>query len=248
MPNVGAVMPVFNHEPYVAEAIDSVVPQVERLVVVDDGSTDGCKRYLEDRAESVGDITLMRHLINAGTGAAINTGIELLKDLGEFDWWTWVSSDNIHRPPCFQRLMDTAGAAEDVGVVYSGFQFWIIKNNTRRYHFKAYTPQALISGPNSFFGPSFIVRPEVWVEHRGHAAHDYDMWTRVEEACWERGLQILSLNEDLCVYRSQHPHICPKTYDAKEWNIEARKRRGLHAVGDHRQRGDHLRYRDSRRK
>jgi glycosyltransferase involved in cell wall biosynthesis len=79
---VSVVMPVFNTEKFVAEAIESVLSQEAELrlelIVVDDGSSDGS-------AEAVAkfdSVRLLRHEQNRGIGAARNTGVRTAK--GEF--------------------------------------------------------------------------------------------------------------------------------------------------------------------
>ena len=89
---IGAVMPAFNHGEYVLKAIKSVTGQVEELVIVDDGSTDNTPQVLSERNEMV--VTLDA---NGGAANAINTGISALRSMDKtFDWFTWVSSDNVH--------------------------------------------------------------------------------------------------------------------------------------------------------
>ncbi|HTD49864.1 MAG TPA: glycosyltransferase, partial [Acidimicrobiia bacterium] len=42
-----AVVPAYNEEPMVAQVLDDLYPLVDELVVVDDGSTDGTRREIE---------------------------------------------------------------------------------------------------------------------------------------------------------------------------------------------------------
>jgi len=69
------VIPAFNAEPYLAEAIQSVlaqgIPGIQ-VVVVDDGSTDGTA---EVAAGFGAQVALIRQP-NAGIGAARNAGVE----------------------------------------------------------------------------------------------------------------------------------------------------------------------------
>jgi glycosyltransferase involved in cell wall biosynthesis len=75
-PLISAIVPVWNCERYVAEAIDSVLAQSYRpleLVVVDDGSTDGSAEVIGRYAPAV----RYHHHAHAGLGAARNAGLGL---------------------------------------------------------------------------------------------------------------------------------------------------------------------------
>lgn len=78
---VSVIIPIYNREEFVGEAIDSVLAQDAGLehiqvVLVDDGSVDGspmiCDRYAEDHPETV----VVVHQENQGVAAAFNTGLE----------------------------------------------------------------------------------------------------------------------------------------------------------------------------
>jgi glycosyltransferase involved in cell wall biosynthesis len=74
-PLVSCVIPVFNGEAYLREAIDSVLAQTwgtVEVLVVDDGSTDGTAAV----ARSYGHPVRYLHQENAGPAAARNRGIE----------------------------------------------------------------------------------------------------------------------------------------------------------------------------
>lgn len=76
-PCLTAVMPVYNESATVAEVIEAVLAQrpVQQLVIVDDGSRDGTWEQLERLAQAEPRITLIRHEVNQGKGAALRTGI-----------------------------------------------------------------------------------------------------------------------------------------------------------------------------
>ncbi len=69
---VAVVIPAFNEERAVAAAVESVTEFVDRIIVVDDASTDATSANARD----AGDATAMivRHAENRGVGAAIVTG------------------------------------------------------------------------------------------------------------------------------------------------------------------------------
>ncbi|MEW5926326.1 MAG: glycosyltransferase [Gemmatimonadota bacterium] len=114
---VRVVIPVYNQAAYVAEAIESALGQscaAARVVVVDDGSTDGtgevCERYLP-RIEYV-------RQPNSGVSAARNRGMEALAE----DAVLFLDSDDVLDPEWLGRAVERCAAAQAggsrVGFVY----------------------------------------------------------------------------------------------------------------------------------
>lgn len=95
--DLSVIMPLYNCEPWVEEAVRSVLGNAEgllELIVVDDGSTDRSAEIVESIA---GPITLIRQA-NAGPAAARNTGLraargELIGFLDSDDVWVAGSPD-----------------------------------------------------------------------------------------------------------------------------------------------------------
>ena len=221
---VGAVMPTFNQAEYLLSAIESVTGQVDELVIVNDGSTDATAEILSHREETV--VTLGA---NGRAANAINVGINKIRQVGPFDWLTWVSSDNVHYSYWIERLLENAG--DDVGAVYGGFDAIPGRGAKLRKHY-CYSPYdrgRLGRDQACYMGPAFIIRAEVWQVHRGRHAHDYDNWCRVEEACWDKGLHIVGVNEALCAYLMHAAqatrHHGPGDADAGHWLEVCKKRR-----------------------
>ena len=75
-PCLSVVMPVFNEGATVREMINNVLAQklVQQLVIVDDCSTDNTWEALQAAAGTDGRISLLRHQVNQGKGAALRTG------------------------------------------------------------------------------------------------------------------------------------------------------------------------------
>ena len=123
-------------------------------------------------------------------------------------------------------------APENVGATYGGFT-WQRPGDPGHYLFEPYAPEKLIGNPDCYIGPAFLIRADVWRaagEHRGKISHDYDHWLRVEEVCWRRGLEIVGVDRDLCIYNA-HSERATETraaeYDARDWQRVARQRRGM---------------------
>jgi len=74
-PRLTLVMPAYNEEETIAQAIDRVLAQpfVGELIVVNDASTDSTASILEQVADE--RVVVLDHSVNRGKGAAIRTGI-----------------------------------------------------------------------------------------------------------------------------------------------------------------------------
>ena len=75
---VSIVLPIYNVEKYLNRCLESVVNQTYKnleIILVDDGSTDGCTAICDDWAKRDERIMVI-HKQNAGLGMARNTGIE----------------------------------------------------------------------------------------------------------------------------------------------------------------------------
>lgn len=81
---ISVVIPVYNQVLYLAECLDSVLSQTLRdieVVCVDDGSTDGSEKMLDEYAARDSRVKVI-HQENAGVGNARNAGIDAAH--GEF--------------------------------------------------------------------------------------------------------------------------------------------------------------------
>lgn len=74
--DISVVLPIYNEKGHLRAEIDRIREALEKskysfeLIVVDDGSNDGSEKELE----SINGITLIRHRVNQGSGAARRTG------------------------------------------------------------------------------------------------------------------------------------------------------------------------------
>lgn len=92
-PFVSIVIPVYNGEKYVHEAIDSALAQTYsnlEIIVVNDGSTD----TTEEVALSYGNKIRYFSKSNGGTSTALNVGVKNMK--GEY--FSWLSHDDTYYP------------------------------------------------------------------------------------------------------------------------------------------------------
>lgn len=72
-----AVIPAYNEGSQIAQVVTRVFDEVDRVLVVDDCSSDNTARVAEDAGA-----TVLRHLVNRGAGAATATGLRAALRLG----------------------------------------------------------------------------------------------------------------------------------------------------------------------
>ena len=90
---VSVIIPVYNGEAYLAEAVESVLRQVHRpleIIIVDDGSTDGSARVAASFTDNIHYV----YQPNAGPSAARNRGLKM----AEGDLIAFLSHDDIWTP------------------------------------------------------------------------------------------------------------------------------------------------------
>ena len=76
MPKVTVLMPVYNGEKYLREAIDSILNQTFtdfEFLIVDDGSTDNSSEIINSYSDS--RIRLIRKSANLGISKSLNIGL-----------------------------------------------------------------------------------------------------------------------------------------------------------------------------
>ena len=89
---VAVVIPVYNHESKVAYVVEEARKLHLPLFVIDDGSTDSTY----DRIKGIPSITILRHSVNIGKGAAIMTGFAAAAPSA--DWVVTMDADGQHHP------------------------------------------------------------------------------------------------------------------------------------------------------
>jgi glycosyltransferase involved in cell wall biosynthesis len=78
---VGVVVPAYNEEKLVPSTINNVPSYVDRIYVINDGSTDATRDVVAQICHQNDKIVLVEHTTNGGVGAAIMTGYrKCLKD------------------------------------------------------------------------------------------------------------------------------------------------------------------------
>ena len=114
-----AIVPAYNEAPGVLQGtLEALMPFVWRVAVVDDGSRVPVQAALPAAflKANAGRLALLRHGLNCGQGAALQTGMDYAKEIGA-DCVIHFDADGQHDPreiPAFLAALD-AGADVAVG-------------------------------------------------------------------------------------------------------------------------------------
>jgi glycosyltransferase involved in cell wall biosynthesis len=116
-PLVSVIMPVYNAGPYVRQAVDSILRQTYRhieLIIVDDGSTDGC---LDSVPDLLADprVRLVRQA-NRQKPAALNVGLRLAAG----DFYAVQDADDVSAPQRIATQVSCLLTNKHLAGVYCG--------------------------------------------------------------------------------------------------------------------------------
>ena len=105
-PKISVVVPAFNHETYVVEALESVLAQSLgdlELIVIDDASRDGTWAAIQSLRDP--RLRALRHDTNRGAHATLNEGLALAGG----DYLAILNSDDAFHPRRLERMVDAIG-------------------------------------------------------------------------------------------------------------------------------------------
>jgi len=112
-PELIVLVPVHNEAGSIRAVVESLQALADRIVVIDDGSSDDSSARLADLP-----VRRLRHEANRGKGAALTTGIEAALQDGP-RWIATIDGDGQHRARDIERLLSAAQAAPDAVILGS---------------------------------------------------------------------------------------------------------------------------------
>ena len=142
MPHFSVIMPLYNKAPYVRKAVESVMGQTYtdwKLVVVDNGSTDGSGDVVAGLTDS--RIRTVRLEENNGPGAARNYGAACHSDLkaatpnetrhnSASPYICFLDADDWWEPTFLEEMAGLIERHPDAGIYGTGY--YIVKNGKKR--------------------------------------------------------------------------------------------------------------------
>lgn len=110
MSGISVIVPVYKVEKFLHRCVDSILAQTFEdfeLILVDDGSPDGCGGICDEYAAKDSRVHVI-HQQNGGLSAARNTGIDWAFAHSDSRWLAFVDSDDWVHPDYLKTLYDTA--------------------------------------------------------------------------------------------------------------------------------------------
>ena len=117
IPRVSVIIPVYNCDGYISQAIDSILAQTYQsyeIIVIDDGSTDNTRKAMEPYMETIHYV----YQENQGVSAARNHGIDLAR--GELI--AFLDADDFFLPDKLTAQLRVFDAQPNLGIVHSGWR------------------------------------------------------------------------------------------------------------------------------
>lgn len=186
-PKVSIVIPVYNGEGYVNEAINSALAQTYEnceIIVVNDGSTDNTEAIVNTYGNKIRYFSKE----NGGVSSALNVGIEHM----EGEYFQYLPHDDLLHPEKIEKnIRAIQQSGNDMSIIWSGWNFkYMDERGLKKFEILSkYTDEEQIT--NSVFPLLFSLVNTVTVlinkkffekaglfDTRLYTSQDYDMWFR----------------------------------------------------------------------
>jgi glycosyltransferase involved in cell wall biosynthesis len=204
VPVVTVVIPAFNAERYIGEALASIRGQIQdvEVLVVDDGSTDGTVKAAEAFAGAF-ELTVLRQT-NAGPSAARNLGIRRARGR----YCAFLDSDDLMLPGRLAAQADLLDREAEMGLVYSDLMTFDERGVVHRTRRAFSDPRGgkvlnrLLL--DNFITTSTVMAPTARLIEVGlfsearRVSEDFELWLRMA-ARWDVGF----IDRPLVQYRSR---------------------------------------------
>jgi glycosyltransferase involved in cell wall biosynthesis len=119
IPEITVLMPVYNGIPFLQEAVESILRQTFgnfTFLVIDDGSTDGSEKYLDQLRDSRVRVV---HQSNRGCGGARKVGLRMC----DSEFVAMMDADDVAVPRRLETQLDFLRRHPDVGLVGTQISF-----------------------------------------------------------------------------------------------------------------------------
>ncbi len=222
-PIISVVLPVYNGEKYLAEAIDSILAQTFtdfELIVINDGSTDGTLAILQSYQSMDVRIRLVSRE-NKGIVATLNEGI----DLARGEWLARMDADDISFPQRFERQLQWLSET-DADICGSWIKlFGLSDQRIIKYPQTDAEIKVALLFMSALAQPTVMMKTalakQLYYESAWENGEDYDLWERAVRT----GCLMTNLPEVLLCYRQHATQISSRAATQQQANTQKIQRR-----------------------
>lgn len=194
-PVVTVLMPVYNSERFLGQAIESILNQTFydfEFLIIDDGSTDNSNKIIKHYASKDPRIKLLENTTNSGIVKSLNTGLQVAR--GEFI--ARMDSDDISFPNRLARQLNYLQVHSNIGVLGCAARI-IDEDGIPHQTIRFPTDPGVINWSLCFMDPiihpSVMMRKDIIIKHDGYSSdllhsEDFELWQRL---CWNTDLSNL---------------------------------------------------------
>lgn len=221
MPKVSVVMPAYNAEKYIREAIDSILNQTFtdfEFIIINDGSKDKTKDIILSYSDS--RIVYLENEKNSGIVVTLNKGLDTAK--GEFI--ARMDADDIAIKNRLERQIAVMDHDSSIGVLGTGIRIFGENEETRETR-STTNPDKLkaeLIFSSCVCHPTVMMRKRILDDYNisyqegYHGAEDYKMWWQIASVS-----KIQTLPDILHCYRV-HPDQITQVRDKKYIDLLSR--------------------------
>lgn len=182
-PFISIVIPAYNHDEFLSEAIDSALTQDYEnfeVLVVDDGSTDRTGQILSGIKDP-----RFRWISKQHTGEPDTRNQGILQAKGEYIFW--LDSDDLLFPHALSDYVDVLNQHPDADALYADTLVFDDQGHTRPAHYPDYYYDCDLVGKiiqkNLVPNPGSMVKRQLYLDlgmfnTEFSRAHDYEFWSR----------------------------------------------------------------------
>ncbi len=186
LPLVTVLMPVFNGEKFLSQAIESILNQTYsnfELLIIDDGSTDNSIQIIESFHDS--RIKLIKTPCRLGLSKSLNLGVRLAKGI----YIARMDADDISYPLRFEEQITYLEKNKDCQVISSLIRHIDENGNPSgtwdidKVGINSRVIDSILPWENCIAHPTIMIRQEILATHpydeKTIGAEDYELWLRL---------------------------------------------------------------------
>ncbi len=219
MPAITVLMPVYNAEKYLKQAIESILNQTFtdfEFLIINDCSTDNSLKIIRQMHDVDNRIRLVNNEKNLKLTSSLNKGIDLAKG----KYIARMDADDISMPQRLEKQYEFMERYHEIGICGTWVQSFGLENAIAKYETKDIYIKLKMLHESHFCHPSVIIRTKILKQHNLYYnpnylySEDYEFWCRALKYT-----KFANIPEILLKYRKSKNSISATEYEMQKQNF-----------------------------